>query len=93
MTTAFQSHYIPNTAAEQDDLLAAIGLHRIDDLFADIPEGYRNPPLPPARPNVRNWTSSGNWAQWHPATAPSAAAPPSSAPAPTITSSPPPSRP
>ena len=45
MTTAFQSHYIPNTAAEQDDLLAAIGLHRIDDLFADIPEGYRNPPL------------------------------------------------
>ena len=45
MTTAFQSHYIPNTAVEQDALLAAIGLGRVDDLFGDIPDGYRNPPL------------------------------------------------
>ena len=45
MVTNFQSHYIPNTPAEQDDLLAAIGLQSIDDLFADIPDGYRNPPL------------------------------------------------
>ena len=45
MVTNFQSHYIPNTPAEQDDLLAAIGLQSIDELFADIPDGYRNPPL------------------------------------------------
>ena len=45
MTTAFQSHYIPNTAVEQDALLAAIGRGRVDDLFGDIPDGYRNPPL------------------------------------------------
>ncbi len=45
MVTNFQSHYIPNTPAEQDDLLAAIGLRNIDELFADIPDGYRNPPL------------------------------------------------
>ena len=45
MVTNFQSHYIPNTPAEQDELLAAIGLRNIDELFADIPDGYRNPPL------------------------------------------------
>ena len=44
-TTNFQSHYIPNTPAEQDELLAAIGLRSVDDLFADIPDGFRNPPL------------------------------------------------
>ena len=45
VTTNFQSHYIPNTPAEQDELLAAIGLRNIDELFADIPDGYRNPEL------------------------------------------------
>ncbi|MDE2786180.1 MAG: aminomethyl-transferring glycine dehydrogenase subunit GcvPA [Chloroflexota bacterium] len=45
MVTNFQSHYIPNTVAEQDDLLAAVGLSSVDDLFADIPDDYRNPPL------------------------------------------------
>ena len=45
MVTNFQSHYIPNTAAEQDDLLAAVGLNSVDELFADIPDDYRNPPL------------------------------------------------
>ncbi len=45
MVTNFQSHYIPNTPAEQDDLLAGIGLRSIDELFADIPDGYRNPTL------------------------------------------------
>ncbi|MCE2501977.1 MAG: aminomethyl-transferring glycine dehydrogenase subunit GcvPA [Dehalococcoidia bacterium] len=45
MVTNFQSHYIPNTVEEQDELLAAIGLRTVDDLFADIPDGYRNPPL------------------------------------------------
>ena len=45
MVTNFQSHYIPNTVAEQDELLAAIGRRAVDDLFADVPDGYRNPPL------------------------------------------------
>jgi len=45
MVTNFQSHYIPNTVAEQDDLLAAVGLSSVDELFADIPDDYRNPPL------------------------------------------------
>ena len=45
MVTNFQSHYIPNTVAEQDDLLAAVGLSSVDELFDDIPDDYRNPPL------------------------------------------------
>ncbi len=45
MVTNFQSHYIPNTVAEQDELLAAVGLNSIDELFSDIPDDYRNPPL------------------------------------------------
>ena len=45
MVTNFQSHYIPNTVAEQDELLAAVGLGAIDELFSDIPDDYRNPPL------------------------------------------------
>ena len=45
MVTNFQSHYIPNTVAEQDALLAAVGLTDVDELFADIPDDYRNPPL------------------------------------------------
>jgi glycine dehydrogenase subunit 1 len=45
MVTNFQSHYIPNTMAEQDELLAAVGLSSVDELFSDIPEDYRNPPL------------------------------------------------
>lgn len=44
-TDHFQSHYIPNTAAEQAELLAAVGVSSIDDLFADIPAEFRNPPL------------------------------------------------
>ena len=44
-TDHFQSHYIPNTAAEQAELLAAVGVSTIDDLFADIPAAFRNPPL------------------------------------------------
>ena len=42
---AFQSHYIPNTPAEQEEMLSTLGLTSIDGLFLDIPESYRNPPL------------------------------------------------
>ena len=46
MTTAhFQSHYIPNTEQEQAEMLATLGLTAIDELFHDIPDEFRNPPL------------------------------------------------
>ncbi len=41
----FQSHYIPNTEREQAEMLATLGLASIDELFADIPAEFRNPPL------------------------------------------------
>ncbi|MCL2695716.1 MAG: aminomethyl-transferring glycine dehydrogenase subunit GcvPA [Clostridiales bacterium] len=44
--------YIPNTKAEQDEMLAAIGVAAVEDLFADIPEAVRlrrDLNLPPAR--------------------------------------------
>ena len=41
----FQSHYIPNTLEEQQELLSVLGLATIDDLFQDIPQAFRNPPL------------------------------------------------
>lgn len=41
----FQSHYIPNTPAEQRGMLAALNLASIEQLFADIPAQHRNPPL------------------------------------------------
>ncbi len=44
-TTHFQSHYIPNTEQEQAEMLATLGLTSIDQLFHDIPDEFRNPPL------------------------------------------------
>ena len=41
----FQSHYIPNTPAEQAGMLASLGVSSIDELFADIPAEHRNPAL------------------------------------------------
>ena len=41
----FQSHYIPNTPGEQAGMLASLGVSSIDELFADIPQEHRNPPL------------------------------------------------
>ena len=41
----FQSHYIPNTPTEQAEMLSTLGVNSVDDLFLDIPEAYRNPPL------------------------------------------------
>ena len=41
----FQSHYIPNTIGEQAEMLAALGIDSIDQLFADIPDQFRNPTL------------------------------------------------
>ena len=44
-TGHFQSHYIPNTTDEQAEMLAALGIVSIDQLFIDIPDEYRNPSL------------------------------------------------
>lgn len=37
--------FIANTDAERADMLAAIGVSQIGDLFHDVPEGYRYPTL------------------------------------------------
>ena len=38
-------HYIPSTEADRREMLDALGLEAVDELFADIPQQYRNPPL------------------------------------------------
>ena len=43
--TIYASPYIPNTAADRELMLAAIGVRSIDDLVQDIPEQYRFPDL------------------------------------------------
>ena len=44
-TPFFQSHYIPNTPSQQQEMLDAIGINSIDDLFSDIPAKHRHPTL------------------------------------------------
>ncbi|MCX7792300.1 MAG: glycine dehydrogenase, partial [Chloroflexaceae bacterium] len=39
------SHYISITEAERGEMLAAIGVNSLEDLFADVPEGWRFPRL------------------------------------------------
>ena len=41
----FQSHYMPNTPAQREEMLEAIGLDSIDRLFEDIPAEHRSPSL------------------------------------------------
>lgn len=41
----FVSPYSPNTDADRRQMLDAIGVDSVDELFADIPEQYRNPTL------------------------------------------------
>ena len=45
MTERAPSHYIPNTDAEQREMLEVVGAASIDDLFLDIPQDLRNPRL------------------------------------------------
>ena len=33
--------YVPSTAREREEMLRAIGLERMDDLFRDVPEQVR----------------------------------------------------
>jgi glycine dehydrogenase subunit 1 len=37
--------FIPHTDAERDEMLRAIGVNQLDDLFADVPAAYRFPKL------------------------------------------------
>ena len=39
------SPFIPNTDADRAAMLAAVGASAVDDLFGDIPEGFRHPGL------------------------------------------------
>ena len=41
----FKSPYTPNTSSDRREMLEAIGVTDPDELFADIPEEYRNPVL------------------------------------------------
>ncbi len=42
---SYQSHYIPNTSEERAQMLKAVGVASVDQLFADIPASHRNPSL------------------------------------------------
>ena len=57
-TNHHQSHYIPNTLEEQEEMLASLGLTSIDQLFADIPQQHRNPPLDLPNPPFRTGNSA-----------------------------------
>jgi len=37
--------YIPHTEAERQEMMAAIGIQDVDELFADVPADFRYPPL------------------------------------------------
>ena len=44
-TRRARTSYVPHTDADRQDMLAAIGVASIEDLFVDIPAALRNPPL------------------------------------------------
>ena len=43
--SGYTSHYSPNTEADRQQMLEAIGVASVGDLFKDIPAQYRDPPL------------------------------------------------
>ena len=38
-------HYIPNTEQDRAEMLRTLGIDTVEDLFADIPQQFRDPPL------------------------------------------------
>ncbi len=67
---AFAVPYFPNTEEDRREMLKAIGVSSVEELFQDIPAAYRNPvlDLPPPLPELelkremeelarKNWTS------------------------------------
>jgi len=49
MSTVFPHSYFPHTDAQRREMLAVVGVDTVDDLFADIPQRFRDPDfaLPP----------------------------------------------
>ena len=43
--SVYRSHYIPNTEEDRGAMLRILGIDSVEDLFTDIPEELRNPPL------------------------------------------------
>ena len=39
------SHYIPNTEDDRREMLRTLGIDTVEELFTDIPQEHRNPPL------------------------------------------------
>ncbi len=50
VTSGVTNMFIPHTEAERDEMLRAIGVNKLEDLFCDVPERFRFPDLdlPPA---------------------------------------------
>ena len=50
MPTPFPHSYLPHTEAQRREMIDAVGVSSVDELFADIPDAFRNPDitLPPA---------------------------------------------
>jgi len=50
MNDVFPHSYFPHTETQRAEMLAVVGVGSVDELFADIPERFRNPDfdLPPA---------------------------------------------
>ena len=43
--SVYRSHYIPNTEEDRGAMLRTLGIDSVEELFTDIPEELRNPPL------------------------------------------------
>ena len=65
MTDPFPHSYLPHTEAERREMLAAIGAASVDELFADIPDAFRNPALslPPALTELELFREIGGLAK------------------------------
>lgn len=65
MSDPFPHSYLPHTEAERREMLAAIGAASVDELFADIPEAFRNPELslPPALTELELFREIGGLAK------------------------------
>ncbi len=57
-------NFIPISSKERDAMLETVGVKKIEDLFNDIPAGYRFPKLnlPPALTEMEAAASLGEWA-------------------------------
>ena len=65
MSAPFPHSYLPHTEAQRQEMLAAIGVASVDELFADIPDAFRNPDLslPPALTELELFREIGGLAK------------------------------